>query len=96
MTQNISSAKRRIYRYSCPTEGCEIMTIEVALYPDLVEDFGMCCPFCQAHLIKVPNRSRVLDQALNEGDTGRLIEGISQFCQRSLKRMDEKKAGRRS
>ena len=29
-------------------------------------------------------------------DTGRLIEGISQFCQRSLLRMDEKKARRRS
>lgn len=26
-------------------------------------------------------------------ETGRLIESISQFCQRSLKRMDEKKKG---
>lgn len=27
-------------------------------------------------------------------DAGRLIESISQFCQRSLKRLDEKKRGR--
>jgi len=68
MTSQQQPQHKRVYRYSCPTEGCEIMTVEVALYPDLVEDFGMCCPFCQAHLIKVPNRSRALDQALNEGD----------------------------
>ena len=27
-------------------------------------------------------------------DAGRLLDSISQFCQRSMKRMDEKKAGR--
>lgn len=40
------------YIFCCPTKDCEIQEIKVLVYPDLIEDFGFCCPFCREHMIR--------------------------------------------
>jgi hypothetical protein len=65
--------KRKAYVFTCPkiiNKSCEIVSITILLDPDLLDCFGMKCPFCGEHMINTGESRKFLICYLCEEDNG--------------------------
>lgn len=77
--------QKRDYIFECKTKGCEISKIIVHLIPDLLEDFGFCCPFCHEPMILASHSSQQSERdKVLESLIARISEAIATMATLNL------------